>query len=183
MSIKALFTIGHSSRPVEEFLKILWDRKITLLVDIRRYPSSRTNPQYNSDSIRDVLTQHDIKYVWLEKLGGRREGLGQESKNTCWKNRSFRNYADYMETSPFLEGFTQLTELLQEATVSIMCAEALYWRCHRSMISDFAKSKGFQVVHLLGKGQAVEHEYTKCARIVNGGLSYHVDSRISDFMR
>jgi len=88
-----------------------------------------------------------------------------------------------METSPFLEGFTQLTELLQEATVSIMCAEALYWRCHRSMISDFAKSKGFQVVHLLGKGQAVEHEYTKCARIVNGGLSYHVDSRISDFMR
>ena len=182
MSINSvLFTIGHSTRPREDLIEILQANRITMLVDVRRYPSSRTNPQYNSDSLADDLPQHGIRYVWLEKLGGRREGLGRQSKNNCLKNRSFRNYADYMETPAFLDGFNQLTELIHEGIVSIMCAEALYWRCHRSLISDFAKSKGLQVVHLVGRGRSSEHKYTQCAKVVNGTLTYRINSKISDF--
>jgi len=178
---RLLFTIGHSIRPRDELIRTLQANQVTTLVDVRRYPNSRTNPQYNSDVMADVLPLHGIRYVWLEKLGGRREGLGRQSKNNCLKNRSFRNYADYMETSSFQEGFAHLSKLVDEGTVSIMCAEALYWRCHRSLISDFAKSKGFRVVHLLGPGKSSEHKYTECARIVNDKLTYRVNSQISDF--
>ena len=179
--IRFLFTIGHSTRPLEELIGTLQANHVTILADVRRYPGSRTNPQYNSDNMADALPRHGIKYVWLEKLGGRREGLGRLSKNTCWKNRSFRNYADYMETSPFLDGFTQLAKLVNAGTVAIMCAEALYWRCHRSLISDFAKSEGFRVVHLVGRSESSEHKYTECARVVNGRLTYRIDSEIPNF--
>jgi len=110
--------------------------------------------------------------VWLEKLGGRRKGLGQSSKNTCWKNRSFRNYADYMETEQFIEGIGQLLQVGESAT-ALMCAEGLYWRCHRSMIADFLKSKGIEVTHIFDGRHTQEHEYTECARVVGGQLSYH----------
>ena len=93
------------------------------------------------------LAKHKIRYVWLQKFGGRKKDFGKNSKNACWKNLSFRNYADYMETDPFCDGIRELTSLTENGTLAIMCAEALYWRCHRSMISDFLKSKGFEVVH------------------------------------
>jgi len=180
---KSLFTIGHSTRRLEELIGILHAYNVTILGDVRRYPMSRTNPQFNSEIMTDILPQRSIEYAWLQKLGGRREGFGSKSRNTCWKNLSFRNYADYMETPPFREGFVRLVELAQKGTVAIMCAETMYWRCHRSMISDFAKSKGFRVVHLIGGSQPTEHKYTECARIVNGSLTYHISSKISDFSK
>jgi uncharacterized protein (DUF488 family) len=118
------------------------------------------------------LVRHGIEYVWLQKLGGRRKGLGKESKNTSWKNKSFRNYADYMDTTPFLQGVQELMQLGEKGTVAVMCAEALYWRCHRSMIADFLKSEGVEVMHIFDENHTQEHEYTKCARIVDGQLSY-----------
>jgi uncharacterized protein (DUF488 family) len=180
---RSLFTIGHSTRPLDELVEILHDYNVTILGDVRSYPGSRTNPQFNSEIMTDALPQRGIEYSWLQKLGGRRHGSGSRSKNTCWKNLSFRNYADYMETPPFQEGFAQLLELTQRGTVAIMCAETLYWKCHRSMISDFAKSRGFRVVHLLGGSLPTEHKYTECARIVNGLLTYHVSSEISAFIK
>ena len=111
--------------------------------------------------------------MWLEKLGGRRKGLGKSSKNTCWKNQSFRNYADYMETEQFTEGIGQLLQLGEKGTVALMCAESLYWRCHRSMIADFLKSKEIEVTHIFDAKHTREHEYTECTRIVDGQLSYH----------
>ena len=119
------------------------------------------------------LPEHSIRYVWLQKLGGRRKGLGQESKNTCWKSKSFRNYADYMETSAFTDGAEELIRLTGEGIVAIMCAEAVYWRCHRSMISDYLKSNGLHVTHILDETHSRQHEYTQCAKVVDGKLTYH----------
>ena len=156
---------------------------MTVLGDVRRFPSSKNNPHFNSATLTEVLRHHNIEYVWLQDLGGRREGLGFKSKNTCWKNQSFRNYADYMETAPFLDGYNELTILIEEKVVAIMCAELLYWRCHRSMISDFAKSMGVRVMHIIDQSHSSEHRYTQCARIVNGRLTYHDSSELTDFIK
>ena len=171
-----IFTIGHSTRTIDELCKILSPHQIVTLVDVRRFPRSFKNPQFNTDVIGLELSRYRIQYVWLEKLGGRRKGLGKSSKNTCWKNTSFRNYADYMETDQFREGIEQLVQLGESATVALMCAESLYWRCHRSMIADFLKSKGIEVTHIFDEKHTQEHEYTQCARIVDGQLSYHSDT-------
>lgn len=125
MLTESLFTIGHSTRPLDELIGILHDYNVTILGDVRSYPRSRTNPQFNSETLTDVLPQRDIEYAWLRKLGGRRQGFGSKSKNTCWKNLSFRNYADYMETPLFQEGFAQLVELTQKGTVAIMCGDTV----------------------------------------------------------
>lgn len=109
----------------------------------------------------------------MEALGGRRNGLGKNSKNTCWTNISFRNYADYMETGSFTKGIGDLAALAENGTVAIMCAETLYWRCHRSMISDYLKSKGIEVTHILDQTHSKEHEYTQCAILKDGSLTYH----------
>jgi uncharacterized protein (DUF488 family) len=103
-----IFTIGHSTRKIEQLIAILESYNIQILADVRSYPRSRTNPQFNSDTIGLELKRHKIGYVWLEKLGGRRKGLGERSKNISWKNKGFRNYADYMESSSFFEGFNEL---------------------------------------------------------------------------
>jgi uncharacterized protein (DUF488 family) len=133
--------------------------------------------------LAEALPQYGIEYAWLQNLGGRREGLGHQSKNSCWKNQSFRNYADYMETASFLEGFDQLATTIRKEVVAMMCAERVYWKCHRSMISDFAKSREIRVIHIVEPSRSSEHEYTKCARIVNGFLTYHAASDLSDFIK
>lgn len=179
----SLYTIGHSTRPLSELIDLLQAYNVTILGDVRRFPASRINPQFNSSTLAEALPQHGIEYAWLENLGGRRQGLGPQSKNTCWKNPSFRNYADYMETASFLEGFDQLANLIQRGIVAMMCAEKLYWKCHRSMISDFGKARGIRVVHIVDHSHSTDHEYTKCARIVNGLLTYHDASGLSDFIK
>lgn len=168
-----VFTIGHSTRTFDELVRSLLSHQITILADVRSFPHSFKNPQFNTEAIAAELPKHDIRYGWLQKLGGRRKGFGQESKNTCWKSKSFRNYADYMETSGFSEGAEELVKLAGEGTVVIMCAEAVYWRCHRSMISDFLKSKGLEVTHIFDETHSREHEFTQCAKVVGGRLAYH----------
>jgi uncharacterized protein (DUF488 family) len=168
-----IYTIGHSTRTFDELIRSLSAYGVNILVDVRSFPHSFKNPQFNSGEMSTELPERNIRYVWLQKLGGRRKGLGQESKNTCWKSKSFRNYADYMETSAFTDGAEELIRLSGEGVVAIMCAEAVYWRCHRSMISDFLKSSGLQVTHIFDEAQSRVHVYSQCAKVVDGKLSYH----------
>jgi uncharacterized protein (DUF488 family) len=167
-----LFTIGHSTRTIEQLIGVLTQYKVGILVDIRSYPGSRRNPQFGSDAITQELSKHGFRYLWLPILGGRRKGLGDDSKNKCWKNQSFRNYADYMETATFRQGIDELIQLSSSGTVAIMCAEAVYWRCHRSMVADFLKSLDVQVTHIFDEKKAQVHEYTRCAKIIDGHLTY-----------
>lgn len=156
-----------------DLLQLLSTYQVTALADVRSFPRSYRNPQFNKEVIERDLSRNEIRYVWLKKLGGRRRGLGAASKNTCWKNNSFRSYADYMETNEFQDGIQELLELAGVQTVAIMCAEAVYWRCHRSMIADFLSSERVEVTHILDEAHSKEHEYTRCARIVGGKLTYH----------
>jgi uncharacterized protein (DUF488 family) len=168
-----LFTIGHSTRTIEQLIGVLTEYTVEILVDVRSYPGSRRNPQFGSDAIEQELSKHEIRYLWLPKLGGRRKGLGDDSKNKCWKNQSFRNYADYMETATFGQGIDELIQLSARGTVAIMCAEAMYWSCHRSMVADFLKSLDVKVTHIFDEKKTQVHEYTQCAKIVDGCLTYH----------
>jgi len=167
-----IFTLGHSTRTYAQLLHILSRYQITLLADVRRFPSSHRNPQFNKETIEQELPIDGIRYAWLKKLGGRRRGLGTSSPNVCWKNKSFRNFADYMETNEFREGIQELVNLTDLNTVAIMCAEAVYWRCHRSMIADFLKLGGAEVTHILDAERSKEHAYTVCAKITDGVITY-----------
>jgi len=174
----SVYTIGHSTKTSAELIKILFVYNIQTLVDVRRFPRSLINPQFNSENIEQELTKNGIRYAWLENLGGRRQGFGDKSMNKCWKNKSFRNYADYMETESFHHAAQKLVEMINTNTVVIMCAEALHWRCHRSMISDFLKSKGVRVTHILDAQHSIEHKFTECAKLVAGDLTYHETSNL-----
>jgi uncharacterized protein (DUF488 family) len=176
------YTIGHSTKTSAELIKILLVYKIETLVDVRRFPKSHINPQFNSGNIEQELTKNGIRYAWLEKLGGRREGFGDKSMNKCWKSKSFRNYADYMETESFHHAAQKLVEMINTNTVVIMCAEALHWRCHRSMISDFLKSKSVRVTHILDAQHSTEHKFTECAKLVAGHLTYHETSNLDTLL-
>lgn len=167
-----LYTIGHSNLPIEKFIFELKKNSINTLVDIRSIPGSNANPQFNAEKLRKSLEENSIAYVWMKDLGGRRYGLGRKSLNNCWKNQSFRGYADYMETDDFKKGAESLMSLAKSGVACIMCGESLYWRCHRVMVSDYLKSKKVNVLHIVGIGKPIPHKYTECARIRHGELSY-----------
>lgn len=167
----SLFTIGHSTRPLEEFINLLEAFDIQTLVDVRSFPGSRRYPHFNREALRDSLAQAAIEYLHVPELGGRRRPR-PDSLNMAWRNESFRGYADYMETDEFHAGIERLMTVARNRRTAIMCSEAVWWRCHRSMISDYLKSKGVDVVHILAPNKAEAHPYTSAARIVNGGLSY-----------
>ena len=166
-----IWTVGHSTRSIEEFNQILNSHQIKTLVDVRTFPGSRRYPQFNKPELAVSLEAIGIQYVHLAKLGGRRKAR-PDSKNTAWNNESFRGYADHMETPEFQEGIAELLKLARLQSTAVMCAEAVWWRCHRSMISDYLKAAGVKVVHILGEKKTEEHPYTPVARIVDGGLSY-----------
>ena len=166
-----LLTIGHSTRSAEEFGQLLVSHTIETLVDVRSFPGSRRFPQFNRTSLQDHLATLGIQYVHAPGLGGRRKP-NKHSHNTAWKNDSFRAYADYMETETFQAGVKELLERAAESRTGIMCAESLWWRCHRSLISDYLKAKGVRVIHILDEKKTEEHPYTSAARIVDGELSY-----------
>jgi uncharacterized protein (DUF488 family) len=166
-----MWTIGHSTRSAEEFGQLLLSHHIETLVDVRSFPGSRRFPQFNRTSLQDYLGTLGIQYVHAPGLGGRRKP-NKHSHNTAWKNDSFRAYADYMETESFQAGVKELVELAAESRTVIMCAESLWWRCHRSLISDYLKAKAVQVIHILDEKKTEEHPYTPAARIVDGELSY-----------
>ena len=171
MGTSIIWTIGHSTRSADEFQEILRSYRIEALVDVRSFPGSRRYPHFNKPELANSLQQIGVEYSHSPKLGGRRRP-STHSKNTAWKNASFRAYADHMETDEFKKGIEDLLELLKRKRTAIMCAEALWWRCHRSLISDYLKACGLEVVHILDAKHTEEHPYTSVARIVDGLLSY-----------
>ncbi len=166
-----IWTIGHSTRSLAEFMDMLNSFQIELVADIRSFPGSRKFPQYNKEALEISLPQHNVKYIHLKNLGGRRK-VKPDSKNTGWKHMAFRGYADYMETDVFKEGIIELERNALKQRTAYMCSEAVWWRCHRSMVSDYLKVRGWEVMHIMGIGKDEEHPYTAPARIINGALSY-----------
>lgn len=170
-STPSIWTIGHSTRTSDEFVDLLRSSNIELLVDVRHFPGSRRLPHFNKIELARALAQAGIGYEHLVGLGGRRPAR-PDSRNTAWRNASFRGYADYMETEPFRAGIDRLLQLAQDRRTAIMCSEAVWWRCHRSMIADYLKVRGVQVWHILSTNSVQEHPYTSAARLVDGQLSY-----------
>ncbi|MBL7696873.1 MAG: DUF488 domain-containing protein [Chitinophagaceae bacterium] len=166
-----IWTIGHSTRSLEELVAMLRSFEIKVLVDVRHFPGSRKYPHFNKESLEVTLPEHNIQYVHLKSLGGRRK-VHPNSRNTAWKNDAFRGYADYMETDAFEKGITELVNIASRQRTAYMCSEAVWWRCHRSMISDYLKVRGWKVMHIMDVGKAQEHPYTSPARVVNGKLTY-----------
>lgn len=175
MSEHSIWTIGHSTRSFSDFLAILEDANIQQVVDVRSMPGSNKFPQFNKERLSVSLENQGIDYVHMAILGGRRRAQ-PDSDNTIWRNKSFRAYADYMETADFETGLQRLMQRAQSKHTAIMCAEAVWWRCHRSMIADALKARGWTVLHLMGKHQVKTHPYTQPASIVNGKLTYASDT-------
>jgi uncharacterized protein (DUF488 family) len=171
-----IWTIGHSTRGIDVFISLLGEHGIRLLVDVRSLPGSKRYPQFNKEALANSLGKSGINYEHFPELGGRRKAQ-PESKNIAWRNASFRGYADYMETDEFDKGVKRLLDLAADAGPTvIMCAEAVWWRCHRSLISDYLKARGIEVIHILDANKTQPHPYTSAARIVNGELSYVPES-------
>jgi uncharacterized protein (DUF488 family) len=167
----SIWTVGHSTRTIEEFIDLLRQHQIEILVDVRHFPGSRRFPHFNQGSLRQSLVATGIRYEHLVELGGRRAARA-DSRNVAWRNASFRGYADYMETPPFRAGIERLLAIASAGRTSIMCSEAVWWRCHRSMIADYLKANGVHVFHILNADRTQEHPYTSAAQLVNGQLSY-----------
>ena len=167
----SIWTVGHSTRSLEDFIGALTSFEIRVLADVRSFPGSRRYPQFNKDNLRGALAAAEVEYIHLPELGGRRRARS-DSLNMAWRNESFRGYADYMETNEFQAGISRLLTIAAERRTAIMCAEVMWWRCHRSLISDYLKAKQIKVIHILGAEKSQEHPFTSAARIVNGELSY-----------
>ena len=189
-----IWTIGHSTRTIDDFISLLKENEINLLADVRAWPGSKRYPHFNKDALTESLNAHGIRYEHFPELGGKRKSK-PDSRNTAWRNASFRGYADYMETEQFQKGIERLLALTRNdpesirgrnkrdgweavtpSAIAIMCAEAVWWRCHRSLIADYLKARGVEVLHILGANKVDPHPYTPAARIVNGELSYAADS-------
>src|SRR5258706_9900007 len=166
-----IWTIGHSTRSIEEFVDALKSYEIQVLIDVRSFPGSRRYPQFNKGQLKVSLAAVGIEYQHYPELGGRRNARS-DSLNMAWRNKMFRGYADYMETDEFRSGIARLVEVARARRTTIMCAEAVWWRCHRSLISDYLKSSGVEVAHIMAAGKSQPHPFTSAARIVNGELSY-----------
>jgi len=167
-----IWTIGHSTRSIEEFIGLLQANGILSLADVRRFPGSRRHPQFGQSELAAALTQVGIEYVHFPELGGRRT-VQPDSPNTAWRNQGFRGYADYMTTEAFRSGIQRLVRMAEAKPVAIMCAEALWWQCHRSLISDYLKAAGLTIWHILSANKLQLHPFSGAARLVDGKLSYH----------
>jgi uncharacterized protein (DUF488 family) len=166
-----VWTIGHSTRTREEFLSLIRAHHVQAIADVRRFPGSRRQPQFNQQDFRVWLGENGIAYHWFEDMGGRRKPA-PDSPNTAWRNPSFRAYADHMDTPQFAQAFASLLELGGRLRTAIMCAEMLWWRCHRSLIADALCVRGIRVTHIVDESQTQAHPYTSAARVVEGRLSY-----------
>ncbi|PYF70625.1 DUF488 domain-containing protein [Pedobacter nutrimenti] len=169
--LNTIWTIGHSTHTLEEFLTILKSFEIELVVDIRNFPGSKRYPHFNKAALSVSLPERGIGYIHLKDLGGRRKAK-INSVNTAWRLPAFRGYADYMETPIFKHSINELEKLASNKRVAFMCAEAVWWSCHRSLVSDYLKHEGWKVLHIMAEGKATEHPYTAPARIKNGKLVY-----------
>ncbi len=169
-----VFTIGHSTRTFEELVATLKAHGIQTLVDIRSFPMSRRLPWFNRENLERALPENGIHYVWEKRLGGRRKKSREQSPNTALRNDSFRNFADYMVTDDFRAGIADLLGKAQREQVAIMCAERVYFRCHRMLVSDWLVAHGHQVLHIDGTGPTKPHQLMSEARLVGDDLVYDV---------
>ncbi len=168
---KMIWTIGHSTRSLQEFLDLLRTQQIEVLADVRRFPGSRKFPHFSKENLEVSLSRAGIDYLHFENLGGRRK-TNPHSTNNAWRLASFKAYADYMETPQFEDAAWELQELATNKRIAYMCSEAVWWSCHRALLSDYLKVRGWEVQHIMGAGKTTEHPYTKPAKIVNGQLHY-----------
>ncbi len=171
----SIYTIGHSNRSFEEFLRILKRFEIAVLADVRRFPSSKFE-HFKKENLKKTLPESGIEYVWFEELGGYRKKVLENSPNVAIENDGFRNYADHMLTDEFRWAAEKLAEMAREKSTAIMCAEKLYWRCHRMLISDFLHGVlGFEVVHIIDSDNAKKHRVNRHARLTDKGLIYDIE--------
>lgn len=171
MNRKIIWTIGHSTRDAAEFLELLVMHDIRLLVDIRSFPGSRRYPHFNKENLSLFLRENGLAYRHMVGLGGRRRPA-KDSQNVAWRNASFRGYADYMQTPEFKNEIELLEDAARKTRTAYMCSEATWWRCHRALVSDFLKVRGWEVLHIMEKGKLTEHPFTSPARAVQGILFY-----------
>jgi uncharacterized protein (DUF488 family) len=170
-----LWTIGHSNRTLEQFVGLLNAQEIELLADVRRFPGSRRLPHFNQENLSKSLASVGIEYIHFPELGGRRKAL-PNSPNNAWRNEAFRGYADFMMTPEFRAGIDRLLKHAREKRTAIMCAEALWWQCHRSLIADYLKASGHTIMNILAANKVEEHPFTSAARMVEGKLSYGAEA-------
>lgn len=170
MAKPAIYTIGHSTHPLDEFVDILKSHGVESLIDVRTIPRSRTNPQFNKDTLPEPLEKNGIGYRHIAELGGLRskQAAAGESPNIYWENKSFRNYADYAMTESFRRGLAELKDLAAEFRCAIMCAEAVWWRCHRRIIADYLIAEHYPVFHIMGPGKADPARMTEAAQVADG---------------
>ena len=174
-SAQRIWTIGHSTRSIDDFIAALTAHGIRLIADVRLLPGSKRYPHFNSDALAASLTASGIGYEHFRELGGRRRPR-PDSPHTAWRNYAFRGYADHMESAEFGTGIQRLLDgSAATGATAMMCAEAVWWRCHRGLVSDFLKARGFEVLHIMDAKKAEPHPWTSAARIVHGKLSYTDD--------
>jgi uncharacterized protein (DUF488 family) len=166
-----VWTVGHSTHSPEEFLALIRAHRIEQIADVRRYPASRRHPHFNAGPLAELLAGASIAYLPCPGLGGRRTAR-RDSHNTVWRSESFRGYADYMETPAFADALQNLLVAAAAKRTAIMCAEAVWWQCHRQMIADALKAHGIVVLHILDATKTTEHPFTSAARVIDGHLRY-----------
>jgi uncharacterized protein (DUF488 family) len=174
--LATIYTIGHSTRTFDELASALKAHGIETLVDIRAFPMSRRLPHFNRESLAGSLPEQGIRYLWMQSLGGYRKATGKDSPHTALRNASFRNYADYTLTPEFELAVGELIEIANGSRTAIMCAERLYFRCHRMIVSDWLVAHGHYVVHVDAEGPARSHQLLAEARVVDGHLIYRGDN-------
>ena len=170
-----LYTIGHSTRTLDDLLAALHAHGIQSLVDIRAFPMSRRLPQFNRDSLEKSLPASGVRYVWIKALGGYRKKMLEDSPNIALRNQSFRNYADYMLAPPFQKAAAEVVELAEKNPTAIMCAERVYFHCHRMLVSDYLAAHGHDVQHIDATGPTRPHKLMAEARVIDGQLIYRGD--------
>ena len=170
---RRIFTVGHSNLSFERFASLLNEHKIALVADIRRFPSSRKFLHFNRSTLSELLAAGDIDYLWLEALGGHRDTeKDSKSVNAGLKSVGFRNYADYMATDEFRRAVQQLLSAAAQSRTAVMCAEKLYWKCHRRLLSDYLVSRGIEVIHIIESGGSSSHQLSSYAVVTESGVIY-----------
>ncbi len=169
---RRVFTIGHSTHPIERFLELLGKHRVALVADVRSFPSSRRWPQFGEAELSRSLEAAGIEYRWLKRLGGRRHSTRNDSPHTAWIHPAFRSYADYADTPDFADGLKELAGAAEIACAAYMCSEGLWWRCHRRIISDHLVMLGWRVDHIMPDGSLRAHEMTPFARVREGRIVY-----------
>jgi len=173
--VATIYTIGHSTRSIEELIEALRAHGIRTLVDIRAFPASRRLPHFNRESLEVTLPAAGVDYVWKKEMGGRRRKIVAESPNTGLRNESFRNYADHMLVPEFQQAAEYVRQLALAGNTAVMCAERVYFHCHRMLVSDYFVAHGDEVLHIDGTGPTRPHKLTREAHLVNGQLVYNAE--------